>query len=615
MNYGSWPSPISAASLVAGAVGIAEVVPDADDVWWVESRPDEGGRSALMRWRVGVTTEVTPSEANVRTLAHEYGGGAWWVHDGVALYVDLSDQRLRRITVGEHGDEAPTLLTPEPSVPRGLRYADGRVLPDGAWYVCVREDHTRGTAEAVNELVAVATDGSMRIELLATGADFYSCPRPSPDGTQLAWVQWNHPNMPWDDTELWLADLDGGAVTNARRIQGGGAESIWQPEWNAAGELHYLSDRSDLWWLYRQGQDDPVMSGAEIVCPGWVFGLSRYAFGPDDVPVAITSTDGVELLSVAPTLTMVNGIRLGGGELVWSGASWAHETEIWRGETLVRPARDHGVPDGFLPPPESIRFATTDGDVAHAIYYAPANPNVVPPTDELPPLLVLAHGGPTSAARSQLDLAKRYWTSRGIAVVDVNYRGSVGYGRAYRNKLRGAWGVADVADCVAAARYLANRGSVDGERLLIKGGSAGGFTVLSALVYFDDFAAGASRYGVADLEALATDTHKFESRYLDLLIGPYPEAREVYVERSPINHVDKLSAPMIVLQGNEDEVVPPNQSRMIVAALEAKGVRVEYLEFEGEQHGFRKSENIITALEAELSFFGKVLGFTPAEDL
>ncbi|MDH3704910.1 MAG: prolyl oligopeptidase family serine peptidase, partial [Acidimicrobiia bacterium] len=486
--YGAWPSPITARSLVEGAVGIAEVVPDGDDLWWAEARPDEGGRTVLMRRDAeGAVSEVTPSDSSVRTLVHEYGGGAWWVADGVAYYVELADQRLRRRDV----DGTVIDLTPKPEVERGLRYADGRPTPDRRWYVCVRETHHPGGGEPTNEIVAVATDGSARVEVLAHGADFYAAPRISPDGTGLAWVQWDHPNMPWDDTELWVAGLGDGTVADPQQVAGGGAESVWQPEWSPSGVLHWLSDRDDRWKLYRQGAVEPVLDEpGEINCPGWVLGLSRYTFRADGRPEAIWYRDGAEHLAGHPRHTMFATLRSRGDDLVFAAASWATETEVVVGDEVVVPARDHGVAEAFLPDAEPITFATTDDDVAHALYFAPAHPDIRGPDDQRPPLLVLAHGGPTSNARTQLDLAKRYWTSRGIAVVDVDYRGSVGYGRAYRRKLDGRWGVADVDDCVAAARHLAERGDVDGDRLLIKGGSAGGFTVLAALVSHDVFAAG-----------------------------------------------------------------------------------------------------------------------------
>ena len=657
---GTWPSPITPAALVSGAVGISEAVPEPDGgVWWAESRPDEGGRTALMHRAANASAvEVTPPEANVRTTVHEYGGGAWWAAGGVAWYVDYADQRLRRIVPGE----APVLLSPAPDTPKALRYADLRPTPDGAWLIGVGERHGRSSdgsdsaddstgapvddstgapgadAEPVNFLFALATDGSERLLTLVAGADFYGSPRLSPDGRRLAWVEWNHPNMPWDDTTLRVATLEHGErdprVIDERRVAGGhgAGEAIVQPEWSPAGALHWLSDRQDAWWLYREGEPAPVLEVAgEIGYPPWVFGLSRYAFRPDGSVVAARFEGGVEFLDGFPDWTAFHALRTAGEHLAFVAASWSSESAVVVDGSIVRPPRELGLEPAFLAPPERITFPTSGGDrdahadaedgerhgtgeVAHALYFAPANPERRVPAGERPPLVVLAHGGPTSSARSQLNLARRFWTSRGFAVADVNYRGSSGFGRAYRKKLDGEWGVADVVDCVACARYLADRGDVDPERLIIRGGSAGGFTVLCALAFHDTFTAGASLYGVADLEALATDTHKFESRYLDSLVGPWPEAKARYRARSPIHHLEGFNAPMIVLQGSEDRVVPPNQSRMIVAALEERGVPVAYIEFAGEQHGFRKAETIVRALEAELAFYGRVFGFDPAGD-
>ena len=646
---GTWPSPITPALLVSGAAGISECVPERDGgLWWTESRPDEGGRTALMRHADGRSVEVSPPGANVRTTVHEYGGGAWWAADGIAWYVDHADQRLRRVVPGE----APTLLSPEPSTPRALRYADFRPTPDGRWLIGVGERHGDADAtatdgadgreaddgrtdgagadgdaggrvrEPVNTLFALAADGSGRLVTLVDGADFYGSPRVSPDGRHLAWIEWNHPNMPWDDTTLRVAPLetsaDGARVGESRRVAGGhgGGEAVVQPEWSPDGTLHWLSDRADAWWLYRDGQEAPVLRvEGEIGYPPWVFGLSRYAFRPDGTVVAARFDGGVEFLEGFPGHTAFHAIRTAGEHLAFVAASWSSESAVVLDGRVVRAPRELGLDPAFLAAPERITFPTGDaGEVAHALYFAPASPERRVPDGERPPLIVLAHGGPTSAARSQLNLALRFWTSRGFAVADVNYRGSSGFGRAYRKKLDGEWGVADVADCVACARFLADRGDVDPARLAIRGGSAGGFTVLSALAFHDTFTAGASSYGVADLEALAADTHKFESRYLDSLVGPYPEAKALYRERSPIHHLDGFTAPMIVLQGSEDRIVPPNQSRMIVAALEARGVPVTYLEFEGEQHGFRKAATIVRALEAELAFYGRVFGFEPAGD-
>lgn len=648
LPYGEWPSPVTAASLVQGAAGISEVIADPVQpwlLWWAESRPDEGGRTAVMRCDLpsNDTQEVTPEGANVRTRVHEYGGGAWWPHDGSLYYVEFADQRLRRLDAP--GDE-PVLLTAEPPEPRAWRYADGRVTPDGRWSVCVRERHDTG-GEPANELVAVAADGSQQVETLWAGGDFVMTPRVSGDGSMLAWISWDHPNMGWDATRLHVHRLGDGELGEELMVLGRqGDRSLCEPGWDpgtagSAPRLMVCSDHDDWWGLYEAdlGAGDlmPVVVGEfDVATPPWVFGMQRWAAADGTVAAAAGMPSGDQIVvdgrSVAVADSSISSLTIGrdgpdgAPVLAYAGAGYRYETEVaalsidsgGRPERgAVRPARDLGLDPGLLVEPEAITFPTGPGGaaVAHALYYPPANPACAGPPGERPPLLVMAHGGPTSAARRQLQLGIAYWTSRGIAVVDVDYRGSTGYGRRYRRALDGAWGVADVEDCVAAARFLADRGDADPERLMIRGGSAGGFTVLASLALHDVFAAGASRYGVADLEALAADTHKFESRYLDRLVGPYPEARDTYRARSPINHLDGFDAPMIVLQGDQDEIVPPAQSEMIVEALEAKGVPVAYLLFEGEQHGFRSADNIVAALEAELAFFGRILGFTPADNL
>ena len=639
---------MTAASLVQGAAGISEVIADPVRpwlLWWAESRPDEGGRTAVMRCdlRSNDTHEVTPEGANVRTRVHEYGGGAWWPHDRSLYYVEFADQRLRRLDAP--GAE-PELLTAEPPEPRAWRYADGRVTPDGRWCVCVRERHDTG-AEPANELVAVAADGSHRVETLWAGGDFVMTPRVSPDGSMLAWISWDHPNMGWDATRLHVHRLGDGELGEELMVLGRqGDRSLCEPGWDpgtagSAPRLMVCSDHDDWWGLYEVdlGAGDlmaVVVGEFDVATPPWVFGMQRWAAADGTVAAAAGMPSGDRIVvhgrEVAVADSSISSLTIGrdgpdgAAVLAYAGAGYRHETEVAalsidsdghpeRG--TVRPARDLGLDPGLLVEPEAITFPTGPGGaaVAHALYYPPANPACAGPPGERPPLLVMAHGGPTSAARRQLQLGIAYWTSRGIAVVDVDYRGSTGYGRRYRRALDGAWGVADVEDCVAAAKFLADRGDVDPERLMIRGGSAGGFTVLASLAFHDTFAAGASRYGIADLEALAADTHKFESRYLDRLVGPYPEARDIYRARSPINHLDGFDAPMIVLQGDEDEIVPPAQSEMIVEALKAKGVPVAYLLFEGEQHGFRQAGNIVAALEAEFAFFGRVLGFAPADDL
>lgn len=575
-----------------------------------------------MRWRDGQIAEITPADVNVRTLVHEYGGAGWWIDDGALFHVDFADQRLRRIAP----DGDTTFLTDEPPSARAHRYADGRVTADGRWVICVRERHA--TEGVVNELVAVATDGSGRVEPLWHGSDFVASPRISGDGTLLAFVSWDDPEMPWTRTRLHVHALDDARLGDEVLVLGG-ERSFCEPGWDGS-RLLVVVDNAEWWNLHEvdlsTARLSPVLGGAfEIATPPWVFGMQRWAILEGRIVAVAGLPTGDELIVDGRTTTTVDStvvsLSVGPAGIVAVGAGYDHDPEVIRlnaddgvlRREVIRPSKPPGFERGFLVEPEWISFPTGPEleATAHGLFYPPTNPDHIGPTGEKPPLLVLAHGGPTAQARRQLQTAILYWTSRGIAAVDVDYRGSTGYGRTYRQALDGQWGIADVEDCVAAASYLAERGDVDADRLMIRGGSAGGFTVLSALAFHDVFAAGASRYGVADLEALATDTHKFEARYLDSLVGPYPEAKAVYEARSPINHVDRLRAPMIVLQGDEDAIVPPNQSEMIVDALKANGVEVEYYLFEGEQHGFRKSDNIVTALEAELQFFGRILGFDP----
>ncbi len=634
--YGSWPTPITSELVTAAAVRLGEVRVDGGDVVWAEGRPAEGGRTQLVRRTPdGTTADLLPEGRNARTAVHEYGGAAWWVRDGVVWFTDWADQRLYRLAPG--GDPEP--IIPEPASPRADRYADGDVAPDGTTIVCVRERHDGPSADDVrNEVVRLAADTESEPEVLVTGPDFVAAPRLSPDGTALAWLQWNHPSMPWDDTELIVRDLGSGEETV---VAGGPGESVLEPRWEPDGSPLFLSDRTDWWNLYRwtPGVDlAPVVRlDAEIGEPAWVFGSARYVRLEDGRVVfarwlhgrdglAVRQTDGA-VVDLEVPFSAIAAVRAAGPDavVVVAGSPTAepgvHRVDVTTSavETL-RPPRDLGLEPAQISVPEHITFDSVDGSGttrrAYAQFYPPASAEFSGPDGDRPPLLVQIHGGPTSAAVPVLSVGVQYWTSRGFAVVDVNYGGSTGYGRAFRQELLGEWGVIDVADCLAAARRLAEQGRVDGDRLCIRGGSAGGFTTLAALAREDTpFAAGADHFGVADLEALAADTHKFESRYLDRLVGPYPEARDVYVERSPIHHVERFTRPLIVLQGAEDEVVPPNQSEMIVDALRARGTPVAYLLFEGEQHGFRRAENIRRALDSELSFYAQVLGFDlPAEE-
>jgi len=638
--HGEWPSPITPELVVAASVSIGEILLDGPDVCWSELRPAEGGRVQVVRRTPdGTPHDLLPDGFSARTRVHEYGGGAWLVDDGWLYFANWADQRLHRMPV-DGGTPEP--ITPEPPTPMAWRYADMRRVGDVL--VCVRERHDTG-GEAANEIVAVPVAGGSAPQVLVRGPDFVASPRPSPSGMQLAWIQWDHPAMPWDATELWIAPIEVAGrevrMGEPRLVAGGPEESVIQPVFRADGELHLVSDRGHGWWnvhaVLTDGTVEPRTTlDAEVGTPPWVFGMSRYGFLADGRMVFAYAEDGLDHLAVRGLDGRITELELPYTEVaslavrptsaVFVGAGFDREAEVVevpiQGDVaaprpgamdVLRPARELGLDPAWFSIARPVSFPSgPDGErTAHALHYPPTNPEASPPEGEAPPLLVLIHGGPTAMARARLDLAKQYWTSRGFAIVDVNYGGSTGYGRAYRELLKGRWGIVDVEDCIAAARWLAGQGLADPRRLCIRGGSAGGFTVLAALVQSDVFAAGASSYGVADLKALAEDTHKFESRYLDGLVGPYPEAKAVYEERSPINHVDWLDSPLIVFQGMEDEIVPPNQSEMIVEALQAKGVTVEYHAFEGEQHGFRKAETVIAVLEAELAFYGRVLGFTP----
>ena len=637
LPYGSWPTPITSEAVVARAVRLAEVQVDGKDVIWSESRPSEWGRTTLVRRRDAASEELLPGDWNARTAVHEYGGGAWFAHDGVVWFSSWDDQRLYRRDP-DTGSCQP--LTPEPELPRGDRYADGSLSPDAGWIVCVREHHPpggRGAVDVTNEVVRLAADEPSTPEVLVSGPDFVSNPRLSPDGARLGWIEWDHPNMPWDGTRLKVRDLATGEET---LIAGGDTESVLEPRWLPDDELIFISDRTGWWNLYRWSPEAPAvetltaLNDAEIGQPQWVFGVSRYAVLRDGRIVFArwrNGFDGLALRSPDGTIadldlpfTIVRDLaEAGEDEVVVVAGTPTEEASVTRISlapagsierlATLRPPRDLrelGVDPGLVSAPEPISFPTADGRTAYGLLYSPTNPEYRAPDDELPPLLVAVHGGPTGCARPELNLGLQYLTSRGFAVIDVNYGGSSGYGRAYRDLLHDGWGIVDVQDTVAVARWLADQGRVDSERLCVAGGSAGGYTTLAVLARDETpFGAGADYFGVADLEALVADTHKFESRYLDKLVGPYPEAREVYRERSPIHHVGAFSRPLLVLQGLEDEVVPPNQATMIVEALKAKGVPVAYIAFEGEQHGFRRQENIRRSIESELSFYAQVFGF------
>ena len=641
--YGTWPSPITAASVAAQGVRLSNVALDAGNVYWLEGRPLESGRHVLVRHTAaGVTHDVTPPAFNVRTRVHEYGGGAYAVRGGLVCFSNFADQRLYAIDGA--GETAPRALTPEGR----WFYADGVIDDARRLFVCVREDHTRDRQEPINALVAVSLDAANGASespgrIIASGYDFYASPRLSPDGTMLCWICWNHPQMPWDGTELWIADVAAdGSLERSRRIAGGASESIYQPGWSQAGQLLFVSDRDGWWQLYGlesvrqpEARTRPIVlnppAAAEFGRAQWALGTQSWTCaGARQLFVSYGQGGRQRLGAVDLESGRLDAFDAGLDPLEWLAADANHLVFIGASpRTLPSVVRVHlgsniketlratatgEIAEGYLAQPEPIVFEGSGGLPVHAFYYPPANADVSAPDAERPPLIVISHGGPTTATSVALDLRVQYWTSRGFAVVDVNYGGSTGYGRAYRERLRGRWGIVDVDDVVAAARVLASSGRADSRRLIVRGGSAGGFTTLAALTAQPDvFSAGASYYGVSDLEGLARETHKFESRYLDSLVGPYPAMRDTYRQRSPIDSVDRLACALIFFQGLEDRVVPPEQSAMMADAVRRKGLPVAYLTFEGEQHGFRRAETIARCLDAELFFYGALFGFTPAD--
>jgi dipeptidyl aminopeptidase/acylaminoacyl peptidase len=627
--YGTWTSPITAEAITFGQVGLAQPMLDRGSAYWLEARPREAGRTVLVRSSGRARQDVTPAPFNVRTRVHEYGGGAYAVRDGVIVAANFADQRLYCI----EGAGAARPLTPDSG--GQLRYADMELDLARGRVIAVREDHRAG-GEPVNTIVALSLSGSDEGSVLIAGHDFFSSPRLSPDGRRVAWISWDHPNMPWDGTRLWIGKVAAdGSLSDVRAIAGGERESIVQPAWAPDNQLYFASDTSGWWNLYRvrQGSVSAICPmSAEFAGPAWSFGMRWYGFIDAGTILACFSEDGRwhlgtidlgtgRMRRLALPYTEFNGLMVDGGRGILragrpDGPAAIILLDPASGQvTELCTAGDLPADSSYLARPAAITFASENEAVAHAFYYAPTNPDVEAPEGELPPLIVKSHGGPTGSTSSELRLGTQFWTSRGFAVCDVNYGGSTGYGRAYRERLNGRWGEVDVLDCLAAARFLVEERRVDGRRLAITGGSAGGYTTLCALTFHDLFGAGASHYGVSDLEALAKETHKFESRYLDRLVGSWPEAAAVYRARSPIRHVDRLSCPIIFFQGLEDRVVPPNQAELMVEALRRKGLPVAYLTFAGEQHGFRKAETIQTVLRAELAFYGRVFGFEPADGL
>lgn len=621
--HGLWQSPISAAMAASKAIRLGDIAIDGEDIYWSEMRPTENGRHVVVkRTPNGRISDVTPLPFSARTRVHEYGGAAFAVSNGTVWFSNDDDQRLYRQAPG---------TAPRPITPKGdRRYAEGAIDGRRKRMICVCEDHTAAGREAINQLVSIDLEGVEEVRVLASGMDFYASPRISQDGNWLAWLAWNHPNMPWDGTELWVGKIGpDGFLEQPEQVSGGAEESVYQPEWSPNGDLFFISDRTGWWNLYRWrgGLVEPLWDiPAEFGRPRFVLGTSAYAFESPHRVVCTYTQKGIWRLAsidlntshaeqIQTPYTEFAYLRATRGSAVFCAGSPTQPMAIVQlrlsdGQIEVIQQSDSAAVDGYLSTPELIEFPNEKNQTAYAFFYSPKNRDFDPPDGERPPLLVNCHGGPTACAQATLDMAIQFWTSRGFAVLDVNYRGSTGFGRAYRQRLRGQWGIADVMDCICGARYLVERGAVDGDRLAIRGGSAGGYTTLCALVFHDFFKTGASYYGISDLELMRQQTHKFESRYLDGLVGPYPERRDIFQARSPIFFCDRLARPVIFFQGLEDRIVPPNQAERMVEALKAKGLSVAYYSFRGEQHGFRRQETIQHTLENELSFYAEVFNLS-----
>lgn len=632
VRYGSWESPLSAARVTAGALRLDQIQIDRGRLYWIEGRASERGRNVIVtRAPSGDTGEVTPPDFNVRTRVHEYGGGAYTVHNGTIFFSNFSDQR---IYLQEPGNAPKPITSAAMTSASGDRspasYADFRVDTQRSRLIGVRQHDDENTIVAIPAFDDACADNSG--EVLIDGADFYSDPIVSPDGRFLAWLEWRHPNMPWDGTELWVAMFRADGSIGAREhVAGGRDESIFQPEWSPDGRVYFVSDRTGWWNLYRW---DPSISlgapgdvveplhpmAAEFGKPQWTFSMVTYAFAGARRIAATYTVDGRWRLATIDTETKqftpidldvepLESIKADAERIYFIGGSPTQPAAIVElvggSASVIKSSTSDRIEREWISVAEPVTYRVGDRDV-HAFYYPPTNPEFDGLPDEAPPLLVTTHGGPTGATIDVLDPKVQFWTSRGFAVLDVNYSGSTGYGRPYRDRLKGQWGIVDVEDAVGGAQAMVAMGKADPNRLIIRGGSAGGYTTLAALTFHDTFKAGASYYGISDLEVLQLDTHKFEARYNDSLIGPYPEARDTYIARSPIHFTDRLSCPIILFQGLEDKVVPPNQSEMMADAVRKKGIMVKYVTFEGEQHGFRKAENIIRSLEEELAFYRDV---------
>lgn len=635
LPFGNWASPISAEALTAASINLSEIHTDGTDIYWLESRPQEKGRTTIMRWHDGEREELLPAPINVRSRVNEYGGGSYCVGDGVVYFVAFDDQCIYRLDT-TNTNPIPEALTTESA----KRFGDLFLDKTNSRIYAVCEDHSKPNSEPLTTLCYLDLKGSKELKTIQQGADFYASPVTSADGTNIMWLEWNHPNLPWDGTRCMLATISAeGSTQDARHIAGGDKEAIVQPMFAPNGDIIFVSDKNNWWNLYRINKNNNysispeclIEMPAEFAGPLWVGGLSYYAFSSANELVGCYSQNGTWHLYQLnlqtknfQTLTTpccdIEYVASNKDGVYFIGSTTTDFSSVYYYQSgavsiLNQPA-GNPFSQADIAQAEAIEFPLSyRQDVGHCFYYPPTNANFCGPDNTAPPLIVICHGGPTSATHSSLNLAIQYWTNRGIAVADVNYSGSTGYGRNYRDALLGQWGIADVQDCIDCVKYLISNDLADADKIAIRGGSAGGYTVLCALTFHSVFKAGASRYGIGDLETLASDTHKFESRYLDNLVGPYPKTKSIYQQRSPINHLDQFAAPVIFLQGLQDKVVPPNQAEAMIAALDAKNIPHASVFFPEEGHGFRQAKNQRRALEAELYFYGQVFGFDVSDNI
>lgn len=628
-EYGTWHSPITAEMVSSSELRLGLTFVYNNRFYWSERRPSDKGRTAIVGSEIdGKTFDVTPAGTDVRNAVHEYGGGSAIITDDILYYSNFADHRIYRLDLDAASGKAkgdPKAITKAGP----YRYADFCYDKKRNRLIVVKEDHSEPGLEPLNFLDVLPAEGEHESEMLLAGSDFFSSPRISPDGRLLAWITWNHPNMPWDESKLWTGNLGGdGSLSNMQCVAGGNGESVTQPEWGPDGTLYFVSDKSGWWNLHASysGLVEPLVEmNAEFCTPPWVFGIANYAVLPNNNIICSYTQNGRWYLAEFDNNTRqlapidlpyhdYSQLRAAGDYVIFLGGAPDRFPEIvalnvaTKQTTVLKRSSDFNMDEGYLSKAIPIEFPTEKGLTAYAVFYPAKNKDFEAPADTMPPLIVHSHGGPTGACGTNLSLGMQYWTTRGFSVVDVNYGGSTGYGKAYRERLNDNWGIVDVDDCCNAAKFLAQSGKVDANKLAISGGSAGGYTTLCAIAFRKTFKAGASYYGVSDLEGLAKDTHKFESRYLDKLIGPYPAKKSLYEERSPALHADKISCPVIFFQGLEDKVVPPSQSECMVNAMKKKGLPVSYITFEGEQHGFRRAENIQKSLIGELTFYCRVFG-------